>query len=168
MVIVTALVTISISLGLRGAACGERLLPALVPTPQRLTLAPGSVRRVPGWSIVVQDSANDAAAAELVSREIVARLGWTPAPARDTAAALAIVLLRSPVEVPAFPRQAYRLTIRPGRIVIRGGDAQGRFYGAATLRQLIRTSRDGSLPCLDVLDWPAMEWRGVSDDVSSG
>ena len=45
----------------------------------------------------------------------------------------------------------------------------GMFYGAQTLKQLIRT--DGAAPRIQpavIRDWPAMRWRGFHDDLSRG
>ena len=47
--------------------------------------------------------------------------------------------------------------------------AAGVFYGAQTLKQLIRT--DGAEPQVytaTIRDWPAMRWRGMQDDLSRG
>jgi N-acetyl-beta-hexosaminidase len=53
-------------------------------------------------------------------------------------------------------------------VVIAGATADGRFHGAQTLRQLMRSNADGALPRLAIRDWPALEWRGISDDISRG
>lgn len=65
--------------------------------------------------------------------------------------------------------QAYRLTVRDGRALIEGGDADGAFYGAMTLAQLpTRGSGGWSVPCVVIADRPALRWRILSDDVSRG
>lgn len=65
--------------------------------------------------------------------------------------------------------QAYQLRIAGSRIVIVGGDADGRFYAAMTLAQLPQRIGGGwRLPCVSILDQPALRWRILSDDVSRG
>lgn len=61
---------------------------------------------------------------------------------------------------------AYILWIKPDEIVIAGYTPAGTFYGVQTLRQIIRQS--SSLPCLQISDWAALQYRGWQDDVSRG
>ncbi len=60
-----------------------------------------------------------------------------------------------------IPQQAegYYLSISQKGIVIAGADSAGLFYGQQTLAQLRRD--DGTLPCVEITDWPAMPERGV-------
>lgn len=73
------------------------------------------------------------------------------------------------VRIEPGPEQSYRLSVGSGGVEIRATDADGAFYAFATLSQLARKSRDGSVfPCVDVDDAPAMSRRILSDDVSRG
>ncbi len=69
-------------------------------------------------------------------------------------------------------KQAYVIRCTDAGVVVAGSTAQGLFYGVQTLRQLLQA--DGSagkslaIPALVIRDWPSMEWRGVSDDLSRG
>ncbi len=69
-------------------------------------------------------------------------------------------------------REGYVLRVRATGIAIAGNSAQGLFYGVQTLRQLLRPESEGSkrleVRALSIRDWPSMEWRGVSDDISRG
>jgi len=67
-----------------------------------------------------------------------------------------------------FAEQGYRLEVTPDRVRIEAATATGRFYAVQTLRQMMRAHRDGVLPCVSITDAPALEWRGVSDDISRG
>lgn len=71
-------------------------------------------------------------------------------------------------EPPLFREQGYELRIEPNRIAITGLTSTGRFYGIQTLRQLIIASSGMSIPCMTIRDWPDLEWRGISDDISRG
>jgi hypothetical protein len=60
------------------------------------------------------------------------------------------------------------LTTKDGAAVVAASGA-GLFYGAQTLKQLIRT--DGAAPRVQlavIRDWPAMRYRGFHDDLSRG
>jgi hexosaminidase len=85
-------------------------------------------------------------------------------------------------------KQAYVIRATDSGVLVAGRSAQGLFYGVQTLRQLLRevagakanttviASRAGMpapheqlvIPALTIRDWPSMEWRGVSDDISRG
>lgn len=58
---------------------------------------------------------------------------------------------------------AYALTINVKGITIVGYDEKGAFYGIQTLRQLVESpiAANGELPCLDINDYPDLEYRGV-------
>ncbi len=68
--------------------------------------------------------------------------------------------------------QGYRLMITPDALTLVAHDPAGRFYGLATLLQIVRQAwLDGEvealdLPCLIVDDWPDFLARGVMLDVS--
>ena len=84
--------------------------------------------------------------------------------------------------------QGYVVRVTDSGVLVAGRSAQGLFYGVQTLRQLLReqggttantsflASRAGvpapheqlAIPSLIIRDWPSMEWRGVSDDISRG
>lgn len=58
---------------------------------------------------------------------------------------------------------AYALSINDKGISIVGYDEKGAFYGIQTLRQLVESpvAGNGELPCLDINDYPDLEYRGV-------
>ena len=64
--------------------------------------------------------------------------------------------------------QAYNLLITNNKIEINATTERGLFYGAMSLIQLIEHSSIREIPTLEVYDWPNMEWRGISDDISRG
>jgi hypothetical protein len=89
---------------------------------------------------------------------------------------------------PDLTAQSYVIRATDNGVLVAGRTAQGLFYGVQTLRQLLReqggtgantavlASRAGvsapheqlAIPSLTIRDWPSMEWRGVSDDISRG
>lgn len=67
-----------------------------------------------------------------------------------------------------FMEQGYCLTIEREKIVIEASTVVGRFYGVQTLRQILRTAKDQQIPQVKIKDYPALKWRGISDDISRG
>src|SRR6185503_5913911 len=68
------------------------------------------------------------------------------------------------------PDEAYQIEpVGAHEMVVRAGTAAGIFYGAQTVKQLIRGSgKDAVLLVPTIRDWPAMAHRGISDDWSRG
>jgi hexosaminidase len=65
--------------------------------------------------------------------------------------------------------EGYVLIVSKDGAHVIGASGAGLFYGAQTLKQLIRT--DGALPQVRtavIRDWPAMKYRGFQDDLSRG
>ena len=63
-------------------------------------------------------------------------------------------------------REHYHLRIDDRGVSIAASDAEAQFDALTTLAQLPAT--DGTLPCLEIDDAPALRWRVVSDDISRG
>ncbi len=74
------------------------------------------------------------------------------------------------VAVPAnLDEEGYVLIAGTNGVVVAGRTPAGVFYGLQTLKQLVRgDSSNASIQGVRVVDWPAMRWRGVSDDISRG
>jgi hexosaminidase len=80
------------------------------------------------------------------------------------------VITQSPVKP-----QGYRLRVTHSGINIEAGDGAGAFYACCTLSQMIQhyslySNQDdlpeGSLPCMEIVDWPDFPNRGVMLDIS--
>jgi len=61
--------------------------------------------------------------------------------------------------------EAYALLILPDRVVISGPTPAARYYGWRTVAQWLDLGRTD---CAAIVDWPAYELRGVTDDISRG
>jgi hexosaminidase len=74
------------------------------------------------------------------------------------------------VAVPAnLDEEGYVLIAGTNGVVVAGQTPAGVFYGLQTLKQLVRgDSSNAFIQGVRVIDWPAMRWRGVSDDISRG
>lgn len=84
--------------------------------------------------------------------------------------AIKAALDRAGISVPAnLDSEGYVLSVTPKEVVVAGSSSAGTFYGLQTLKQLVQgEGPQAYIPSAQILDWPAMRWRGVSDDVSRG
>ncbi|MFX0009950.1 MAG: family 20 glycosylhydrolase, partial [Candidatus Hermodarchaeota archaeon] len=65
--------------------------------------------------------------------------------------------------------QGYILITDGSRVYLKGESLHGIFYGIQTLIQLINSNPSGGLfPSIAIVDFPLLEIRGVSDDISRG
>lgn len=164
------------------------LLP-VIPQVRKAVVHDGTVAPDESWKIVYlttgdsKDVEADKYAAEQLAAEFEESWGISVAvEGRDTAGGVTaeIAFLRSGMRIPVqggtgagnAPSGAYTITVAPDSSVRLVADtAAGRYYAVQTLRQLVRASgADGSraLPNCVIEDWPALEWRGLSDDISRG
>ena len=63
--------------------------------------------------------------------------------------------------------EGYVLTITPKGLAIDAATERGLFYGMMTLEQLINAAKvrqNDTLPCLQIVDWPAFQIRGPHED----
>lgn len=63
--------------------------------------------------------------------------------------------------------EGYVIRIHAEKILIEAKTSKGFYYAAMSLIQMLEKT-DGSLPCVEIIDWPDMKIRGVSDDISRG
>ncbi len=94
-----------------------------------------------------------------------ARLSFTPSPTHPSTPSSTAPSISPDPSLPHA--DAYSLTITPSTIRITHRSPIGLDYARASLAQL-RTQYGRSLPALDILDYPAIETRGVMLDVSRG
>jgi hypothetical protein len=78
------------------------------------------------------------------------------------------ILTENRVDIkPKLGTEGYIVHINSDGVVVAAVTETGLFYGAQTLIQLIRSS-PSALPAMTIWDWPLMDIRGVSDDISRG
>jgi hypothetical protein len=79
-------------------------------------------------------------------------------------------LKRFGISTPAnLDPEGYVLAVNANEVLVAGKSAAGTFYGLQTLKQLVRGEGAAAfIPAVEIVDWPAMRWRGVSDDISRG
>ncbi len=68
-----------------------------------------------------------------------------------------------------YKDQGYLLISRDSKVIIEANSLQGIFYGVQTFIQLLNSAQDKfSLINLGILDFPSLQIRGISDDISRG
>lgn len=78
--------------------------------------------------------------------------------------------------VPKNENQAYRIVVSSDEIVVSATTEQGLFYGVQSLKQLFRynyrlyfaENEHVTIPCMEIVDYPELEYRGWMDDISRG
>jgi hypothetical protein len=164
----------------------------ILPAPKEVRIAEGRIVIKPSTTILISN-AEDRIAAETLQKEIHDRTGMklsieavTAAPKTTRHISLGRLTdrgLRSYLESQGvkagdevgnhdLDKQGYVIRVTNSEVLVAGRTAQGLFYGVQTLRQLLRPEGPGgkmlAVPALVIRDWPSMEWRGVSDDISRG
>ena len=80
-----------------------------------------------------------------------------------------IIILKTVNSEKQLNHEGYTLTISQDRIEISASTPNGVFYGIQTMRQLIPTdkirSKNISIPCVEIEDYPRFHWRGFMLDV---
>jgi hexosaminidase len=159
----------------------------ILPAPKEVRIAEGRIVIKPSTTILISNP-EDRTAAESLQKEIHDRTGMklsiesvTAAPKTTGHISLGRLTdrgLRSYLESQGvrvgddLGSQGYVIRATDSGVLVAGRTAQGLFYGVQTLRQLLRPEGPGgktlAIPALVIRDWPSMEWRGVSDDISRG
>ena len=138
----------------------------LLPYPQQLKIAKGTISLDKGCTIEVPgDKALQPSEIEQLAD--LHRLLETYIQEKPDDAPITIRLIISDKGDWPDSNEAYRLSIRPDKIEVRGKTDAGLFYGMQTLIQIIE-SCGTILPCLDIVDWPDFQHRGYYMDVTRG
>lgn len=68
----------------------------------------------------------------------------------------------------SMKREGYVLGTEKDRVMVISETPNGLFYGCATLLQLLQQAESREVPSVLIVDWPLLELRGISDDMSRG
>ena len=153
----------------------------LVPDPKQLTTGEGSFSLARDTRVVLADSksAEDRFAAQdfiddaKTTAGIALSIGKSRRDiliGRIDLLSIAQALKRSGVESPStLNEEGYMIVVNADHVIVAGNTATGTFYGMQTLKQLVRgEGASAFIPAVQIIDWPTMRWRGVSDDISRG
>jgi len=155
----------------------------LIPQPRQLTLKPGRFRLTSNNRLALADprSEDDRFAATDFANDVqeTARLAMKIGGSRARHSILIgnldlpgvqAALKRFEISAPSnLDPEGYVLAVNADEVLVAGKSAAGTFYGLQTLKQLVRAEGAAAfIPAVEIVDWPAMRWRGVSDDISRG
>ena len=136
----------------------------IVPTPKSVTPAEGVFVLDKASRLVVEDAAFEEIAADFRA-QTAAATGFT----LDGKGG--IVTLR---KVAGLGKEAYRLTVEPGAVLIEASEVNGAFYGLQTLKQLLPAAiyspvkvkgvKKWTAPCCTIEDEPEFWYRGLLFD----
>jgi hexosaminidase len=143
----------------------------LIPLPASVERAAGSFAVDASVSIVAPHDAPMPWIAEyfagLVARSSGLKLQAAASGAR---AGREIAFVLATGDAASIPPEGYVLDISPERASITAATAQGAFYGAITLWQLITSADPGAapvrIPAMRIVDAPRFQWRGFMLDVA--
>ena len=155
---------------------------AVIPQPRQVSFGEGSFA-IRDARIVLADSksAEDQFAAQDFVDDLKAAAGTSLSISRGAARRdiligridllpVAQALKRLGAEPPAtLNEEGYVIVANADHVVVAGNTTAGTFYGLQTLKQLVRgDGANAFIPAVKIVDWPAMRWRAVSDDISRG
>lgn len=146
----------------------------LVPYPKQVAISSGKFALPQRLVLRLPADATDPIAAQLTAELRRAGVANVDVQTLDTTVPVLILAadrgVADPVTFPAdAPGESYFLEVTPTHVRCGGLDAAGVFHGVQTLCQLIRANRVGNaLPCLEIRDWPSLQWRCFQDDLTRG
>ncbi len=92
-------------------------------------------------------------------------------PSRNDGMVIELVRAATPPKEfePAMQAEGYTIASSGKRVVVTATSAEGLFYGAQTVKQMVEvTNGHASMHLATIRDWPAMRYRGLDDDLSRG
>ena len=154
----------------------------LIPQPQQVEALEGDFDWEAGFKIVlaIPHRAEDKFAASQLQEELARSLKLKAGKPELAARPVYVGLLSDPLigrqlegyDLSALAEagpEGYLLLVEPNRIFATGNGTAGTFYAIQTLKQLIRANSYGAtIPCVRIVDWPGLKYRGYSDDISRG
>jgi len=134
--------------------------PDLIPQPVEVRRDQGQCSLLCPWQVEVSESASkelfDLLQAELIPLQ----------PQKQMECLLPLRISFEIIQPEALPSEEWHsVQVRPDGITVFAASEAGLFRGSRTLIQLLEQGREhGTLPCLNITDWPRFQWRGMHLD----
>ncbi len=144
---------------------------SIVPHPVELTRTRGGFTLTPHTNITVDSAFKDKMLGTMLAGYLSPSTGF-PFSQVKTGGTIQIKKIR-PTKL--LGTEGYRLSVTRKQIIIESPTRAGAFYGLQTLRQLLppeifaSSKQEGvlwTIPCMDIVDYPRFQWRGLLMDVS--
>jgi len=139
---------------------------AIFPTPQQVILDGESIIIDGSWQILPEKSISKKITDELIKRaQELHGLKFSGTGTGQIELKIAKAAVAG-ISDPECSGQAYRITIRQGRVIIEANKEAGLFYGMQSFLQLLKPVSDGrfKLPAGTITDWPDLELRVIHWD----
>ncbi len=140
----------------------------IFPKVQQLAYTEGVFRFLPDMAITTNQKAIAEMVAGSLKRHLGLRCSVSCVENQSCVPFLSIGAFPLP-DAPHAPKaQGYRIGVGEKGIAVSASDPQGLYYGCLSLDQMISQHADGILPGVDILDFPALRYRGLMLDLSRG
>ena len=153
-------------------------LPPIIPQPQKITLSQDFLTLKDKLSIIIKGKAPETNkfAAEQIQSSLNDFLTIKSEVVLDQNSSGDIVLNQLETytgnttnDIPKEKTQeSYCLKISKNGIEIQAVSSKGIFYGVMSLIQILEKTENKKLAAMEIIDWPDLEMRGISDDISRG
>ncbi|MFQ5805386.1 MAG: family 20 glycosylhydrolase [Phycisphaerae bacterium] len=167
---------IGTSTALGEPADARRVLPAIIPRPADMKVAPGVFQITKSTSILIKSpSAEARAIADYLAKWLRDRTGYrvTVRTLSEGESAQGQILLVTAAGHASLGDEYYALRVTPLGVALFAGQPPGLFRGVQTIRQLLPPKSDGAkpdsaaaaltwqIPCVTINDKPRYRWRGM-------
>ena len=146
---------------------GEKMEISIIPFPQKVNFNEGYFS-IPKNLSVKYDTKD----AELVFNKLQRQLTSTSKTIKKSSSGNIELAINPNFKVEGLSselaNEAYRLIIEENKIKIEANTSKGLFYGAISLIQLFESSTKNKIACMEIIDYPNMKFRGISDDIARG
>jgi len=146
---------------------GQTMELPIIPVPQEVKLTSGSYKFKKEIKIGIK-SEELRFSAEKIQKALKISLNINAPIVKDNGDIVLETYVEKTMPAKNFTNEAYKLSITTNGIIIKALAPKGVFYGAMSLVQLIDNGKNNEIPCAEIVDWPDLIVRGVSDDISRG
>lgn len=175
LTIATVICLMMIPLSSPGQECG------IIPTPKKVVILDGQFLLDRNTEIILDDTCADNVfsvnelrkAIQEMHPDIMLPLHFAGDRKSKGTSSVIECLIVNRLPIDTFPEQGYTIETNRRHMVVKAVTTTGMFYALQSLKQLCRNfykeeATAIELPCLSIIDYPSMQYRGWLDDISRG